>query len=83
MKVFKTAQKTQDHLTAVHGGMFEIAPVDVVGDAWDQDFLVRQVEVQGERERIAFPHFAQARRGRAVYVATPRRQGNRGGCILM
>jgi len=84
MQVFKTAQKTQDHLTAVHGGMFEVAAVGIVGDPWDQDFLLGQVDVQAER--VAFPYRAQlgrARHERVIYVANRRREGNRGGCILM
>ena len=45
MNVFETSQETYGHLRAAHGGIYEEAPAGVVvGDAWNPDFLVGQVE---------------------------------------
>jgi hypothetical protein len=56
MSVFQTAQQTYDHLSTVHGGIYEEAPAGVVvEDAWNQDFLAGQREALAkiERERVA------------------------------
>ena len=56
MNVFQTAQQTYDHLSTVHGGIYEEAPAGVVvGNAWNQDFLAGQREALAriERERVA------------------------------
>jgi Na+-transporting methylmalonyl-CoA/oxaloacetate decarboxylase gamma subunit len=43
MKVFQSSDETYDHLRAVHGGIYEEAPLDVAGGSPDQGFLVERV----------------------------------------